>query len=249
MVKFEIYGNIGVILLNRPEKRNALIPEMIAQLIEKLDQAEADNKIRVLIISGEGSSFCSGADLDYLNKIKDYSVIETTQDSQNLANLFLKIYNFPKPTIAAVNGAAIAGGCGIATVCDFIIADKAKSKFGYSEVKIGFIPAIVSIFLIRKIGEGKARQLLISGEIINSAEAKEIGLVNYLADDAFRDAKDFAQKLINNSSGSMNTTKKLINSIANLNISEAVKYCINMNTITRTTKDFREGIDKFINRK
>ncbi len=249
MVKFDIYGNIGVILLNRPEKRNALIPEMIAQLTEKLKQAETDNKIKVLIISGEGSSFCSGADLDYLNKIKDYSIIENTRDSQNLANLFIKIYNFPKPTIAAVNGAAIAGGCGIATVCDFIIADRDKSKFGYTEVKIGFIPAIVSTFLIRKIGEGKARQLLISGDIINSAEAKEIGLVNYLADDAFKEAKDFAQKLLKNSSDSMNETKKLINKAADLSILEAVNYSINMNSITRTTKDFREGINNFINKK
>ncbi len=249
MVKFDIYGNTGVITLNRPEKRNAIIPEMIKLLIEKLDQAETDNNIKVLIISGEGSSFCSGADLDYLHKIKDYSIIENKNDSQNLANLYLKIYNFPKPTIAAVNGAAIAGGCGIATVCDFIIADKAKAKFGYTEVKIGFIPAIVSIFLIRKTGEGRARQLLISGEIINASEAKEIGLADYLADDALIEAKDFAKKLLNNSSDSMNATKKLINNIANLNISEAVQYSINMNTITRTTKDFRNGIEKFINRK
>ncbi len=249
MVKFDIYGNIGVILLNRPEKRNALVPEMIAQLSEKLNLAEADNNLKVLILSGEGSSFCSGADLDYLHKIKDYSIIENTNDSQNLASLYLKIYNFPKPTIAAVNGAAIAGGCGLATVCDFIIADKTKSKFGYPEVKIGFIPAIVSTFLIRKIGEGKTRRLLISGEIINAEEAVEIGLVNYLADDALGEAKAFAQKLLNNSSDSMNETKKLINKIADLSIFDAVKYSINMNTITRTTKDFEEGINNFINKK
>ena len=173
MIKYLKENQTGIITLNRPEKRNALNPELVAQLKDKLKEIKDDADVKVLIITGEGKSFCSGADLEYLNSIKDFSSIENEKDSESLAKLFLDIYNFPIPTVAAVNGAAIAGGCGLANVCDFIIADKNNAKFGYSEVKIGFVPAIVSIFLIKKIGEGKARQLLLTGDIVDADKAKE----------------------------------------------------------------------------
>jgi len=249
MIKYSKENNAGIIVMNRPEKSNALHPEMVKQFVEKLILAEKDEQVRVLIIRGEGKSFCAGADLNYLNELKDYNISENYSDSENLANFFLQIYNFPKPTIAAVNGAAIAGGCGVASACDFVIADRANAKFGYSEIKIGFVPAIVSTFLIKKIGEGKTKQLLLSGEIINAAAAKEIGLVNYLSDDALSEALVLSQKLMLNSDLAMWTTKKIINNISRLNADEAVKYCINLNTILRTSEDFREGLQKFLNKK
>jgi len=162
MIKYKAEKNIGILSLNRPEKRNALHPDLVKQMKEKLDEIEHDENIKVLIITGEGKEFCAGADLSYLDKLRKYSAIENQKDSRELAELFLMVYNFPKPVIAAVNGAAIAGGCGLASVCDLIVANEEYSKFGYSEVKIGFIPAMVSIFLIRKVGEGFANQLFLS---------------------------------------------------------------------------------------
>ena len=249
MIKYSKENKVGILTLNRPEKRNALNPELVSQLKNKLSEIKDDNDVKILIITGEGKSFCSGADLKYLNSIKEFSSIENEKDSESLAQLFLDIYNFPVPTIAAVNGAAIAGGCGLANVCDFIIADKNNAKFGYSEVKIGFIPAIVSIFLIKKIGEGKARQLLLTGDIVDADKAKSLGLVDYLAEDALTDAKTFANKLIANSSLSMKLTKKMISDISNLNIKEAIDYCIRLNTISRSSEDFKKGIESFLLKK
>ena len=146
MIKVEIINNTAMIRLNRPDKRNSLNPELIIALKNQLDKLENNTSVKVIIITGEGSSFCSGADLNYLQQLKDYSIIENKIDSENIAELLLKIYRFPKPMIAAVNGPAVAGGCGLASVCDFIIADRKNARFGYPEVKVGFVPAIVSIF-------------------------------------------------------------------------------------------------------
>ena len=249
MIIYEKQKSIALIKLNNPKKRNALSPELIKQLKDKLVEAKEDYSVKVLIITGEGKSFCAGADLKYLIDLKNNSAIENQIDTNSLAELFLMIYNFPKPTMAAVNGAAIAGGCGLAGVCDFIVADKDHSKFGYSEVKIGFIPAIVSIFLINRIGGGRARQLLITGDIIDAKEAREIGFVNYLSDDALKFSIELAERLCKNSSLSMNETKLMINKISSMNVEEAVEYCVQLNTLSRSTEDFKKGIEKFLNKK
>jgi methylglutaconyl-CoA hydratase len=195
MIKYELKDEIAILTLNCPKKRNALHPELIKKMKVKLREIEDDAEVKVLIITGEGKSFCAGADLAYLNELKDYSPIENEKDSRKLAELFLMIYNFPKPVIAAVNGAAIAGGCGLASVCDFIVANEDQSKFGYSEVKIGFLPAMVSFFIIRKIGEGLAKQLLLSAEIISGKKAYEMGFANYLYNNVLEGALEVASKL------------------------------------------------------
>ena len=249
MIKFEIKDEIGILSLNRPEKRNALHPELVKQMKDKLIEIERDNLVKVLIITGEGKAFCAGADLEYLNQLKGYSSIENETDSRELAELFLMIYTFPKPVIAAVNGAAIAGGCGLASVCDIIVADEANAKFGYSEVKIGFIPAIVSTFLIQRVGEGMAKQLLLSGEIINAKRSFEIGFVNLLNSNALSGALEVASKLKLNSSTSMKMTKEMINKISNMSFTDAVEYSIGLNTISRTTEDFKKGLNNFLSKK
>lgn len=249
MIKFTKENHFATIILNRPEKRNSLHPELVLQLKNKLSEIKDDESIKALIITGEGKSFCAGADLEYLNMLKDYNSVENEKDSESLARLFLQVYNFPVPTIAAVNGAAIAGGCGLASVCDFIFADRANAKFGYSEVKIGFIPAIVSIFLIKKIGEGKAKQLLITGDIIDAEKALNIGLADNISDDVLTDAKNLAERISANSLNSMKLTKKMIINISNLNVKEAVDYCIRLNTISRSSEDFKKGIDNFLHKK
>ena len=249
MIKYETKDGIGILSLNRPEKRNALHPELVKQMKTKLKEVEKDRSIKVLIITGEGKAFCAGADLEYLNQLKDYSTLENEKDSRELAELFLMIYNFPIPVIAAVNGAAIAGGCGLASVCDSIVADEVNAKFGYSEVKIGFIPALVSTFIIRKIGEGMAKQLLMSGEIINGKRAYEIGFVNYIYSNALTGSLDVASKMKGNSSQSMKLTKNMIRKVSGLSVVDAVEYCIGLNTISRTTEDFKEGLNNFLTKK
>lgn len=248
MIKYSEENKIGILTLNRPDKRNALHPELVNQFKLKLSEINTDD-IKAFIITGEGKSFCAGADLEYLNQLRVFNSIENEKDSESLAELFLKIYEFPLPTIAAVNGAAIAGGCGLASVCDFIVADKTNAKFGYSEVKIGFIPAIVSIFLIKKIGEGKAKQLLLSGDIIDSQKAFEAGLADILSDNVLEDAKSLAAKLAQNSGLSMKFSKKMISDISNLNVKEAVDYCIRLNVISRLTEDFKKGLENFLLKK
>jgi len=248
MIKSEIKNNIAIIKLNRPEKRNALHPFLVDQLKNKLAEFEKNDSVKSLIITGEGDTFCSGADLEYLRQISNNTSVENYKDSKSLADLFLRIYEFPKPTIAAVNGSAIAGGCGLASVCDFIIAHPEKSKFGYSEVKIGFIPAIVSIFLVKKVGEGLAKQLFLEGENISGKRAYEIGFVNYLSDDVLDESLKLAEKLNKNSAESMRVTKQMINNTSNLSVIEAVNHCINLNVISRSTNDFKNGIQSFLNK-
>ena len=249
MIKYEIKSEIGILTLNRPEKRNALHPELVKQMKSQLKEAAKNKSVKVLIITGEGKAFCAGADLEYLNEMKNYSLLENEKDSRELAELFLLIYNFPKPVIASVNGAAIAGGCGLASVCDIIVADENNAKFGYSEVKIGFIPAIVSAFLIRRVGEGMAKQLLLSGEIIEAKRAYEIGFVNYLYPKALEFSLDIASKLKDNSQQSMKLTKEMIEKVSGLLVEDAVEYCIGLNTISRTTDDFKKGLNNFLSKK
>lgn len=249
MIKYETKDEIGIITLNRPEKRNALHPDMISQLKSKLNDLENDSNVRVLIITGEGNSFCAGADLEYLSGLQNFSVLENEKDSRSLAELFLKIYNFPKVIIAAVNGAAIAGGCGLASVCDIIVADEVNARFGYSEVKIGFLAAIVSTFLIRRVGEGLAKQLLLTGEVIDGKCAYEIGFVNYINNNALEQALNIASKIKTNSQQSILMTKNMIGKVSGLTVEDAVEYCIGLNAISRTTKDFQNGLTNFLIKK
>jgi methylglutaconyl-CoA hydratase len=248
MIKSEIKNNTAIITLNRPEKRNALHPFLVEQLKNKLAEFEKDDSVKSLIITGEGNTFCAGADLEYLQQISNNSTLENYEDSKSLAELFLMIYEFSKPTIAAVNGAAIAGGCGLASVCDFIVTHPEKSKFGYSEVKIGFIPAIVSIFLIKKVGDGIARQLLLEGENISGKRAYETGFANYISENVLAESLNLAEKLNRNSVESLRLTKQMINDLSNLTVREAVNHCIGLNTISRSTKDFKNGIKSFLNK-
>jgi len=249
MIKYEIKNEIGILTLNRPEKRNALHPELVRQMKSKLKEAAEDGSVKVLIITGEGKAFCAGADLEYLNEMRNYSSLQNEKDSRELADLFLMIYKFPKPVIAAVNGAAIAGGCGLASVCDIIVADELNAKFGYSEVKIGFIPAIVSTFLIRRVGEGMAKQLLLSGDLIDGKRSYEIGFVNYLCSNVLELSLDIASKLKNNSHLSMRLTKEMIKRVSDLSVEDAVEYCIGLNTISRTTENFKKGLNNFLTKK
>ncbi len=245
MVNYNLGENSAVISLNRPDKRNALNAELVEELSDAFHQAEENPKVKSVILTGEGKTFCAGADLKYLSEIREHDLLQNEKDSENLARLYLDIYYFNKPVIAAVNGAAIAGGCGLASVCDFIVAST-DSRFGYSEVKIGFIPAVVSIFLIKRIGEGNARSLLLSGDIISGERAYELGLVNYLTADIYNFSRELAVKLNSNSASSTRMTKSMIRNISGLDVKSAVDYCVRLNALSRTTEDFSKGINSFL---
>src|SRR4051812_28835538 len=175
-VQYEVRDRIGFITLNRPEKRNALNEDLIKGLSATFDKAAGDSSVKLIVLKANGEAFCSGADLGYIQQLQNFSFDDNLADSTKLKDLFLKIYTLNKVVIAQVEGHAIAGGCGLATVCDFIISVP-EAKFGYTEVKIGFIPAIVMVFLVRKIGDQRARQLLLSGNLIGAAEAAQLGLI------------------------------------------------------------------------
>jgi methylglutaconyl-CoA hydratase len=242
-------GELATITLNRPEKRNAISTEMIEDLLAALDEVEA-SAVRVVIVTGAGKAFCSGMDLDALKAISSQSPEQYLEDCRRVAHLFRRLYSFPKPLIAAVNGAAIAGGCGIATLCDFTLAAP-EARFGYSEVRIGFIPAIVSVFLIRQIGEKRARDLLLTGRILEAAEAHQIGLVTEVAPAGilFDRARELAATLIAASPTSLLLTKRLLGHFCESDLDRDLELAIRENARSLSTADFREGLASFLEKR
>jgi methylglutaconyl-CoA hydratase len=241
--------SITTITLNRPDKRNAISYELIDELLRALDEVNRSGA-QVLIITGAGKAFCSGMDLDNLSAITSRTPDENLKDSETMAHLFRAIYEFPKPTIAAVNGPAIAGGCGIATMCDFTLAAE-EAKFGYTEVRIGFVPAIVSTFLIWQIGEKRARDLLLTGRIIGAIEANRLGLVNEVlpAPDLLPRARALADEIMQNSPSSVRATKSLLLGYVKDALDRQVSQAVVDNARIRTTDDFREGIASFLEKR
>jgi len=241
--------SIALLTLNRPDKRNAISYQLIDDLLRALEQVRTSAS-QVLIITGAGRAFCSGMDLENLKGLAGRSREQNLEDSRTMASLFRRIYDFPKPTIAAVNGAAIAGGTGIATICDFTLATP-EAKFGYTEVRIGFMPAIVSNFLLRQIGEKQARDLLLTGRIFAADEAHWLGLVNEIvdADRLLPRAYEFAHLLMENSPASLRATKELLSQAAKNELDQCVENAIEQNARIRETADFHEGIASFLEKR
>jgi len=249
-LKIHIEENNLTISLNRPEKRNALNNELVVELKTVFSRIPKENGIKTVTLTGEGTAFCSGADLEYLQQIKDYVYEKNLLDSRNLAELFFEIYSCPKPTIALVKGAAIAGGCGLATVCDFVLADR-EAKFGYPEVKIGFVAALVSVFLLRQIGERKTKNLLLTGNIINGEEAAKIGLINRAG--KWQEILNYHRKLVkslhNNSAEAMKVSKEMISDFVFADIKKELERMAAINASFRKTRDFTEGIAAFLEKR
>lgn len=240
---------IAILTLNRPEKRNAISAEMIQELLAALDETER-NAARVLILTGSGKAFCAGMDLEGLKALAAMSPRQNLEDSRRMASLFHRLYAFPKPVIAAVNGAAIAGGCGLATLADFTLAVP-EAKFGYTEVKIGFMPALVSVFLRRQIGEKQARDLLLSGRVIEAEEAHRIGIVTEIvaAEKLLGRAKEIAAMLVTASPSSMARTKRLLVETGEAELKRELERAIRENAEIRQTVDFREGLAAFLEKR
>lgn len=242
-------SNIATLTLNRPDKRNAISFELINDLLHALDEVAASPAI-ILILTGAGKAFCSGMDLDNLKALIGQSPEKALEDSRTMARLFRTLYEFPKVTIAAVNGAAVAGGTGLALLCDFTLAVP-EAKFGYTEVRIGFVPAIVSTFLLRQVGEKQARDLLLTGRLFGAEEAVRLGLVNEILapDKLLTRARELAATLLENSPSSLRATKRLLTEHARAELDLQIEAALQSNAAIRSTADFREGVSSFLEKR
>jgi methylglutaconyl-CoA hydratase len=248
-------SGIHTIVLNRPEKRNALSHQLMEDLTHALESFAASQTCRVVIITGAGSSFCAGLDIEHLRTMplepgqltpaEDYNT-----DAQRIATLLRTLYSLPKPSIAAVNGPAIAGGMGIATLCDITLAVP-EAKFGFTEVRIGFVPAIVSAFLRTQLGEKSCRDLLLTGRLISAEEAHSLGLVSRVIaePDLMREAKSLAQRLLRNSPAAMRATKRLLCHYSDRHLPDDIEAAIRVSVDARSNADFHEGVSAFLEKR
>lgn len=246
----EDIANIRIISLNRPKLRNALNLELRNALMAAFREAAADDAVRVVVLTGKGSAFCAGLDLNDLKTIHKKSKQKNLEDSKSLAELFELIYSLPKPVIAAINGHAIAGGAGLASVCDISIMST-EAKMGYTEARIGFVAALVSVFLVRQVGEKQARDLLLTARLISASEAKEIKLVNeVLAKEDLRlRALEIASQIANNSPNSLSITKSLLSIVPSLSVNDGLEYAIKVNAESRQSADLIEGVTAFLEKR
>lgn len=238
------------LVLYRPDVRNAISSRMIAEILEALDEVESDDELKVVIIAGEGNSFCAGADLGELGRIQHATPEENMAASRELVSLFRRIYTFPKATIAAVHGYCVAGGCGIATGCDLVIADE-TAKFRYSEASIGFVAAIVTIFLLRSVGEKHARELLLTARPVPAAEARRIGLINEVVGEGkhVERAREVAEEIALNSGVSVKLSKEVLTAVPELELETAFEFTAEINARGRLNPECLEGIAAFLEKR
>lgn len=250
-LEISIYHRTAIVQLNRPEKRNALNREMASALMQVFEELNDRKDIRAIVIKGHKEAFCAGADLQYLQQLQNFSRKENEEDSHNLKEMFDAIYKSPKVTIAQVDGPALAGGCGLTAVCDYVFASP-NALFGYTESKIGFIPAIVMVYVLRKYGEGLSRHYLMSGKVIGAVEAQKLGWVFQVVPEKELEEKvlEFAHQMALKCSGhSIQGIKEMIANIQDLSLENALEYAVKSNAIARETDDCRSGIQSFLEKK
>ena len=247
MILYSAERGIARITLNRPEKRNALHPDLIAGLKDALASSAEDEEVRVVLISGAGQDFCSGADLAMLDRAAEADVMDHLAAARELADVFLALRRHPRPVVAAVRGRALAGGCGLATACDLILANE-SAQFGYPEVKIGFIPAIVMAILRRSISEKRAFEMITTGEVINAEQAHAVGLINRVYADAEFEAsvEDYVAALAAKSATAVNLSKNLLYHIDGMTFDAAIEAGVHANALARMTADAKRGIERFV---
>jgi methylglutaconyl-CoA hydratase len=242
-------GAVRTITLHRPERRNAMTPEMRMELISVLEET-ASSGARVLVLTGAENAFCSGLDISVLQSMQDKSAFDYRTDAERIARLFLALYDLPIPTIAAVHGPAIAGGAGLAIICDFTLATT-EAKFGFTEVRIGFVPALVSAFLSLQVGGKHSRDLLLTGRIIGAEEAQRMGLVNEIVprERLAERVQVMADLLLANSPQSLAATKRLLVAQHRPWLDAAMEAALEVNAQSRETADFREGVTAFLEKR
>jgi len=245
----ESANGVMTITLSRPDKRNALTPPLIQELTLALHEAETCS-CGVVILTGAGPAFCAGLDLEHLETMTAHTAEESRHDSENMAQVLRALHDFPKPVIAAVNGPAIAAGMALATIPDFTLAVP-EAKFGYTEVRLGFVPAIVASFLLRQVGEKHTRDLLLTGRLLQAQEAHQLGLVTQVVarEELMRTAYALAQSLLLNSPQAMQSVKRLLARHASRRLDEEIADAIEANAQQRSTEDFKEGVQAFLHRR
>jgi len=249
VLSVDVVDGVAILELNRPEKRNALNGDLVEALHEALADAAAEDEVRVVLLRGAGKDFCSGADLAELEAIADMGIEESVEDAQHLGDLFVGMRMLQKPVIAAVHGKALAGGAGLATACDLILAHD-EAVFGYPEVHLGFVPAMVMAILRRKLGEGRAFELATVGHRISATEAERIGLVNRVIEgDGFHDAAlAFAADLATRPASALALTKRLLYGLDGADFAEGIARGAEVNAIARSTEACREGVRRFLDK-
>ena len=245
----ETKGAVAHITLNRPEKRNALGDQLVRELLSALTKADADDNVKVVVLRGAGTDFCAGADLAQLERLSQATVLDNLNDAAAAAEMFSKPRKMKKPVIAAVRGRAFAGGAGLATACDLIIAAR-SAQFAYPEVKIGFVAAMVMAFLRRSLGEKRTLELLVTGKVISSDEAERIGFVNRVCNDEDFDTEvdRFANEIAVLSASAVMLTKQLLYQTDGMSFDQAIRAGVDMNAIARMTEDCQNGIKKFLSK-
>jgi len=246
-ILYELRDGVARITLNRPEKRNALDGEIVAELKAAFTASASEDACRVVLFTGAGTDFCSGADLASLGKTAQNSVLDNMDDARSTADLFLTMRNHPRPIIAAVQGRALAGGCGIATECDIILATQ-SAQFGYPEVNIGFVPAMVMAILRRSVSEKAAFELVVTGETVSATRAHDLGLVHRVfADEKFSsEAEGYVAKLAAKSASAMMLSKRLLYNMDSMSFEAALQAGVEINAIARQTEDCRKGVERFL---
>ena len=246
-ILYELRDGVARLTLNRPDKRNALDGEMVAELKAAFSESASDSACRVVLLAGAGTDFCSGADLAGLEKSAQGSVLDNMGEARLTADLFLMMRNHPRPVIAAVQGRALAGGCGIATACDIILAAE-SAQFGYPEVNIGFVPAMVMAILRRSVSEKVAFELMVTGETVSAARAHELGLVHRVfADDQFAlEVETYVRKLTTKSASAVMLSKRLLYNMDSMSFEAALQAGVEINAIARQTEDCRKGVERFL---
>lgn len=238
----------ATLTLNRPEKRNALSRELVDAINSALTDAERDPNVRTVVLRGAGKAFCAGADLSEIQAMQTATFDQNLNSSNHLKTFFQRLYTFPKPTIAAVHGPALAGGCGLATCCDFVLAT-GNATFGYPEVKIGFIPALVMVLLTHQIGERSARDLCLSGRAVDATEAQRLGLITRVTDDLDTSVSDLCRKLAKNSPQAMASVKSMLPDVHGAPVVEALDNAARSNATARASDDCKEGIAAFLEKR
>lgn len=248
---YEIQNRIARITLNRPEQRNALTSVLISELRQALRDADSEPDVRVVMLQSTGKAFCAGLDLSELGKISEMSALENLADSEQLALLFRQMYTHRKLVISKVQGLAVAGGCGLATAADIIVADVSNAKFCYTETRIGFVPAIVSALILRKSRNAGVREMLLRANMISATEALRLGLINYAVPSNELDAatEKIAEEICTGTSpASIELTKRLLWSVETMSGDDALNFAVSMNALSRTTEDLKKGVGAFLNK-
>lgn len=246
-ILYKEQNGIAEVTLNRPEKMNSLDETLISELTGLFKDLSANKDVKVVILTGAGGNFCSGLYLDYLQKISEFNLEQNKEDSRRFKDMLLSVYSCTKPVIAKVSGYALAGGCGLASACDIIVADD-TAKFGYTEVKIGFIPAIVMMFLLKRVSETHAKDLLLTARFIGPDEAFRMGFINYSVkkDELDKKVNEISESLMKNYSSSIALIKEMFSNVSNMHVEQALEFACDLNAKTRMTDDCKKGIAEFL---